>query len=146
VVRVVMEEVAAAFPRRHLEVRYKGDGQGEWDPDRLAQVVQNLVFNALKYGPADAAVRVDTQAAQGEVVLLVHNEGPPIPPEKLRILFEPLQRAASQTDKASRSIGLGLFIVKQIVSAHEGTVSVQSVEDGGTTFAVRLPRRVTAKA
>jgi signal transduction histidine kinase len=74
------------------------------------------------------------------VVLEVHNEGAPIPPEQLPRLFEPMERGAPQKDRVGRSIGLGLFIVKSIVEAHGGTTTVRSGAEG-TTFTVRLPRQ-----
>jgi PAS domain S-box-containing protein len=139
----VLEDGEALFPSHRFEVRHEGDGQGEWDPDRLTQVVQNLVTNALKYSPAGSPVRVHTQVERDEAILLVNNGGAAIPPEKLPVLFEPLQRATAQVDSASRSVGLGLYIVKHIVEAHHGTVEVQSTEAEGTTFTVRVPRRAT---
>ncbi len=142
-VRAVLDEESTSFPSRRFEVRQEGDGQGVWDPDRLSQVVQNLVTNALKYSPEDSALRVHTQVMPDEVTFLIHNWGASIPPEKLPVLFEPLQRATGQVDSASHSVGLGLYIVKQIVEAHQGTVEVWSTEAEGTTFTVKLPRRVT---
>jgi signal transduction histidine kinase len=139
-IRGVLDEVAATHADREIRVSRDGDGRGEWDPDRLGQIFQNLVTNALKYSPAGTPVRLETHAEDGSVVVSVHNEGPAIAPERLGTLFEPLQRACGEVDKAGRSIGLGLYIVKQLVSAHGGTVSVESTAEAGTTFTVRLPR------
>jgi signal transduction histidine kinase len=136
----VLEEVAATHAGREIRVSRDGDGRGEWDPDRLGQIVQNLVTNALKYSPAGTPVRIETHAEDDSVVLSVHNEGAPIAPERLGTLFEPLQRARGEVDKAGHSIGLGLYIVKQVVDAHGGTVSVESTAEAGTTFTVWLPR------
>jgi K+-sensing histidine kinase KdpD len=72
--------------------------------------------------------------------LSVHNEGAPIPADRLPRLFEPMQRATSLDDKTGRSVGLGLYIVKHIVEAHRGTITVRSRQDAGTRFTVRLPR------
>ncbi len=74
------------------------------------------------------------------MVLSVHNEGAPIPPERLGSIFQPLQRASDEVDKAGRGIGLGLYIVKQVVDAHGGDVRVESTAEAGTLFTVRLPR------
>ncbi|WP_257455280.1 ATP-binding protein [Archangium lipolyticum] len=139
-VQQVLEEVELAWPERHLEVRQQGSAWGEWDSDRMAQVVSNLVTNALKYSPADTPVSVELRAWDEELVLSVHNEGPPIPPHVLPRLFEPLQRGTAQMDRATRSIGLGLYIVKHLVEAHGGSVSASSTGSQGTTFTVRLPR------
>jgi signal transduction histidine kinase len=71
----------------------------------------------------------------------VHNEGLPIPADRLSHIFDPLQRARSEPSKLGRSVGLGLYIVKHIMEAHHGTIDVESSEHAGTTFTVRLPRR-----
>jgi signal transduction histidine kinase len=139
-VRAVTDDVSNTFPDRRVTVRREGSGHGEWDPDRLSQVVQNLVTNALKYSPPATPVLVETRVGPAEATLLVHNQGAAIPPEKLPLLFEPFQRATAAVDAASRSVGLGLYIVKQIVEAHHGSVEVRSTEAEGTSFTVRLPR------
>ncbi|HEX5754258.1 MAG TPA: GAF domain-containing sensor histidine kinase [Archangium sp.] len=136
----VLDELGVAWPERHLEVRQRGCTTGEWDADRMAQVASNLVTNALKYSPADTPVRVELRGESDGVELRVHNDGPPIPADLLPRLFEPLQRGTPQVDRASRSIGLGLYIVKHLVEAHGGTVAAQSGLGRGTTFTVRLPR------
>jgi signal transduction histidine kinase len=139
-VRGVVEELEAAYPERALRLRAEGDGRGSWDGDRLAQVVENLVSNALKYSPEESAVEVSTRGEDGAVVLEVHNAGAPIPPGRLPHIFEPLQRASSSMDAQSRSVGLGLYIVQHLVQAHGGRIDVRSSEEEGTTFSVRLPR------
>ncbi|ADO70553.1 sensor histidine kinase [Stigmatella aurantiaca] len=138
--RGVVDEVEAAYPARELRVRRSGDGRGSWDPDRLSQVVQNLVTNALKYSPDDTPIQVETFGVDGEVTLSVHNQGAPIPPELLASLFQPLTRGTAEIDTAGRSVGLGLYIVQSIVEAHGGRVEVQSTAEVGTTFTVRLSR------
>jgi signal transduction histidine kinase len=70
----------------------------------------------------------------------VYNDGPPIPCEILSELFQPFRRGANQQGELSRGLGLGLFIVREIVRAHQGTVEVDSAEERGTTFTVRIPR------
>jgi signal transduction histidine kinase len=136
----VLEEVQATHGGRELRVSRGGDGRGEWDPDRLSQVVQNLVTNALKYSPADTPVHIETHAEDRGVTLSVHNEGAPIPPERLASIFQPLERASGEVDTAGRGIGLGLYIVKQVVDAHGGRVWVKSKAEAGTTFTVWIPR------
>ena len=137
----VLVELEASYPGRIeccLEARHP---HGRWDPDRLGQVVENLVMNALKYGRG--IVRVRTSSDQAWLLLEVHNDGDPIPPVKMAGIFEPLQRAgeASQPNP-DRSIGMGLFIVKHLVEAHSGRVTVDSTLERGTDFTVRLPRQV----
>lgn len=140
VARNVIEETEFAYPDRRIEGVHEGDGTGEWDGDRLTQLLTNLLQNAVKYSPADTPVRVHTASDGAEASVTVHNQGSPIPADRLPRLFEPLQRASHQLDKAGRSIGLGLYIVKHIAEAHGGTITVSSTEQDGTTFAVRIPR------
>jgi phosphoserine phosphatase RsbU/P len=118
----------------------EGDLCGEWDPDRLAQVVANLVGNALQHGDG-TEVRVLAGAAGDDVVLTVHNRGRAIPFEAQASIFEPLTRYAEIEGGHHTGIGLGLFIARAIVVAHSGTITVASTDDAGTTFEVRLPRR-----
>jgi signal transduction histidine kinase len=141
-VQTVVDEVQAAHPDRELRVESHGDGRGEWDGDRLAQLVTNLVTNAVKYSPAGTPVTVRTVDDGAEVTLEVHNEGPPIPADVLPGLFQPLQRGERNIGMAERSVGLGLYIVDHVVRAHRGSLDVRSSEAEGTSFRVRLPRSV----
>jgi phosphoserine phosphatase RsbU/P len=138
--RNVIDEVEAAYPGRELIISHDGETQGSWDPDRLGQVLQNLATNALKYSPEGSAVRISTSTQDGWISLSVHNQGAPIAAQLLPGIFEPMRRGTNEVDHSGRSIGLGLYIVKQVVEAHKGTVEVRSDEASGTTFTVRLPR------
>ncbi|MCY1078119.1 PAS domain S-box protein [Archangium lansingense] len=140
-VRRVVAEVRLAWPERRISFQASGDGWGEWDGDRLAQVVTNLVGNALQHSPRSTPVRVSTRSEGEDVLLEVHNEGHPISPEVLPGLFEPYQRGP-EAGARQGSLGLGLFITRQIVLGHGGTIDVSSSEEDGTTFTVRLPRRL----
>ncbi len=136
--RAALEELQASHPERRLLFEARGDTRGEWDPDRVAQVVGNLVANALQHGSANSPVRVTARGEGPEVVLAVHNEGPPIPAALLPRLFDPFtggERAAG-----SKSLGLGLFIVQQLARAHGGDVTASSTAEAGTTLTVRWPR------
>ncbi|WP_425434280.1 GAF domain-containing sensor histidine kinase [Myxococcus fulvus] len=136
----VAEEVQAVAPERVLEVRTQGIGRGAWDADRIAQVLHNLLANAMQYSPPGARIQVSSEAHDQELVLRVHNDGPPIPLEVLPTLFEPMKRGTTNGAER-RSVGLGLFIVDQIARAHGGSVEVASTQAEGTTFSVHLPRR-----
>ncbi|PTL85829.1 PAS domain-containing protein [Vitiosangium sp. GDMCC 1.1324] len=138
-VQRVLNEIRLAWPERHILFQASGDGWGEWDGDRLAQVVTNLVGNALQHGCANAPVRVSTRSEDSGVLLEVHNEGRPIPPEVMANLFEPYRRGPG-AEARQGSLGLGLFITRQIVLGHGGTIHVRSTPEEGTTFTVRLPR------
>ncbi|ADO68437.1 Sensor protein [Stigmatella aurantiaca DW4/3-1] len=141
VTRHVVDEVLLTHPGRHVQVESSGEGWGEWDPDRIAQVLTNLLGNALAYSPAHTPVRVRTLGEPEGARLEVHNQGTPIPAELLPRLFEPLTRGAPSENQPNRSIGLGLYIVREILAGHGGTIEVASNEAAGTTFTVRLPRR-----
>jgi PAS domain S-box-containing protein len=143
VCRGVVDELLAAEPFRRIELRAEGDGSGVWDPSRLAQLVSNLVTNALEHGARNAPVRVSVGGDEDEALLVVENEGPPIPPELLDVIFDPFCRGAARRDGGG--LGLGLYIVRQVVMAHGGTVSVDSGAERGTTFTVRLPRASEAR-
>jgi two-component system sensor histidine kinase/response regulator len=134
----VVGEIQAAYPERRIEVLECGDLNGNWDGERLAQVVSNLLGNALQHGEGDAVtVKVDGTQMKA-VVVMVSNSGT-IPSELLPRLFDPFRGAQRQTGRAE-GLGLGLYIVQQIVVAHGGTVQVQSGENNRTTFTVSIPR------
>ncbi|HLL05770.1 MAG TPA: PAS domain-containing protein [Myxococcaceae bacterium] len=139
ILRQVVEESQVSNPGRVLSLVQQGSGEGAWDEDRLAQVVSNLLANAVHYSPPDSAVSIEMRGEPNELVLAVHNSGAPIPPEVLPHLFQPMQRGVAEVSEA-RSVGLGLYIVDQVVRAHRGSVEVASTSEAGTTFTVRLPR------
>lgn len=144
VVRDAVEELALAFPDRELQHTREGPDDWYGDPDRLTQMVGNLVANAMAYGDAERPVRVATLAGDGEALVRVQNWGRPIPEELLPRIFEPLARG-DHAGQAS-SLGLGLYIVRQIARVHGGDVLVQSDADAGTRFTARFPRMATAAA
>ncbi|MFL5319142.1 MAG: ATP-binding protein [Myxococcaceae bacterium] len=150
--RHVIEELGIAYPDRQLQLLADGDFTGEWDPDRLAQLLGNLIKNALDYSPAGSPVKVMLSCGDGSfperngrcsdggqtrVRMSVQNQGTPIPQQLLSTLFDPFRRA-SHSD--SQGLGLGLYIVREIARAHGGDVSVTSDAATGTTFTVDLPR------
>lgn len=144
--RETVEEIIAIHPGRPIELHVKGDAQGNWDASRLHQVLSNLVVNALKYGAPHTPIEVAVDGTGEDVVVLtVHNFGAPIPTNIMLDLFDPLIRGAApdDTDAApDASLGLGLYIAREIVSAHAGTIGVTSSKDDGTRFVVRLPRHL----
>jgi PAS domain S-box-containing protein len=142
-VRRVVEEVRLAWPGRHIDFQASGEGRGEADEGRLAQVVTNLVGNALQHSPPGTPVQVSTRGVDSSLVFEVHNEGPAIPAELLATLFEPYRQGA-EAGAGRGSLGLGLYITRQIVLGHGGTVEVRSTPEDGTTFTVRLPRHPPA--
>jgi signal transduction histidine kinase len=140
IARQIIDEVGTSFPDREARFEASGDGHGQWDPDRLGQMIGNLLTNALSYSPAGAPVLVRVHGEDDMVILDVHNEGPPIPADVLPVLFQPFKRGRDHQEAAQRSVGLGLYIVKHLVEAHGGRVEVESQPASGTRFRVHLPR------
>jgi signal transduction histidine kinase len=135
----VLREHEAAAPDKPIEAVYEGTFSGHWDSERVAQVVSNLVGNAFRHGTpaAPVAVRLDGTRADS-VVLVVKNAGT-IPPGILPHLFDPFRGGQRQPGR-SEGLGLGLYIVSQIVQAHDGAVEVKTGDGDETAFCVRLPR------
>jgi signal transduction histidine kinase len=131
--RQLVEETALLHPKRSLALETEGGLQGAWDRDRLAEVVSNLLANALEHG--EGAVRLGLYDDGDEVRLEVRNHGAPIPAEQLPKIFEPFRRG----DRSRQGLGLGLFITREIVRAHCGAIEVRS-DTEETVFTVRWPR------
>jgi two-component system sensor histidine kinase/response regulator len=136
--RVVLE-LQAAFPGSALEVSEAGDLRGAWDPSRLAQVVSNLVGNALEHGEGSGPIEIRLDGTEpDEVRLSVSNAGG-MPASVRGRLFDPF-RGRDANGSPERGLGLGLYIVQQVALSHGGSVEVQS-EESRTTFFVHLPRK-----
>ena len=141
-VRHVVDEVSGANPDSRFQYNMSGDLRGCWDCARLSQVVANLLGNAAEHGTPNSLVDVTAEGERADVVVRVHNFGPPIPPEDLPMLFSPFKRVKPETHPSANagSLGLGLYIAERIVTAHLGTIDVRSSPEAGTLFTVRLPR------
>jgi PAS domain S-box-containing protein len=133
-------EVELAFPHWTVKREAIGELDGRWDPDRLLQIVSNLVSNAGQHGRPEGVVTVRLDGRDPDAVVLEIHNGGSIPASIMPSLFDPFRGTRSPRD-TSRGLGLGLFIVKAITEAHGGTVQVESSAAQGTTFVVRLPRR-----
>ena len=123
----VMREIRTAHRDAVLRLETSGNLVGDWDADRLAQVVSNLFGNAIQHG-GGTPVTLTAREEGDAVTLAVHNGGAPIPPEALPFIFEPLARGQAENATGSHSIGLGLFIARAIVSAHGGEIRRDLVE------------------
>ena len=134
-----VQESSQVYPDRVLRHVQQGPGPCIADADRLAQLVGNLVSNAMAYGEPGAAVVVTSARQADGFSLSVHNRGSPIPADIMDQLFERMMRGCDQLN-TGRSVGLGLFIVSEIAKAHGGTVSVASTLEAGTTFTVMIPQ------
>ncbi|EJN28718.1 signal transduction histidine kinase [Pseudomonas sp. GM78] len=136
-------QACAGNPECDPTLKVAGDMQGVWDAARLSQLLQNLIGNALQHGSTKGDVTVTLSGKPDTVYLTVHNYGAPIAEKDIGTIFDPLVRSADEElGQPSTSLGLGLFIVKEVVDAHGGTVEVSSSETDGTLFTVMLPRKV----
>lgn len=139
--RDVLEQLTHDTPMVHpgqsVELVIEGDLHGCWDAHRLIQALGNLLSNALKHATPGTAVRVHSRAEADHVTVEIRNEGQPIPPELLAVIFEPFRRG-SRTSRTG--LGLGLFIAQSIARAHGGRVELTSSEPEGTTATLVLPR------
>ncbi len=138
-VQGVIQERLLLQPDRQIDLSHQGPLDGHWDSVRLVQVVANLVGNAVRHGSADAPVKVHLDGQRPEAVMLtVSNEGH-IAPELLPHIFDPFRRGRGQSAR-SEGLGLGLYIVQQVVLTHGGHIEVESESGTGTRFVVTLPR------
>ncbi len=145
IVRGVVDEMHAGKPDRPIELRTRGALRGHWDPARVSQAITNLVSNALAYGEPGTKVTVDVEGNDRDATVTVHNHGAPIPPAFQAVIFEPFRRDVPQ-DRSPHGLGLGLYIVQQIVLAHGGEIRVESSSQGDTTFTMSLPLAAAAPA
>jgi phosphoserine phosphatase RsbU/P len=137
--RKVLAEHQATHPDQVIEIQEMGDLEGYWDGDRIEQLVSNLLGNALRHGKRPGIVRLEVDGrAEGEVSISVHNAGH-IDPVVMPHLFDAF-RGGARSAARSEGLGLGLYIVQQIVKGHGGAVHVDSSDEAGTTFRVHLPR------
>ena len=139
----VVEELQIANPRTKLTLTASGEWGGLWDVDRIAQVCTNLVGNAIQHGEPDAPVLVTVAGDDQNVTLTVENLGPPIAVEERAWIFDPFRRKRAPISSGESGLGLGLFIVEQIVIGHGGSIRVEC-EDGTTRFVVTLPRQASS--
>ncbi len=135
----MLDDFSVTHPKKVINFESGGGGEGFWDADRLRQVFSNLVGNAIEHGAEKAPIDVKLTADESKVTLSVRNQGNPISPQTLEVLFDPYRRAIENQNKKSSGLGLGLYIVQQIVRAHKGEVTVESAENSGTAFIVTLP-------
>jgi signal transduction histidine kinase len=137
----ILSELEIANPGWTMQLERTENTAGSWDNDRLLQVFSNLAGNAVQHGDPSGGLSIDIDGTQPDLVVArVHNHGA-IPEDLLPILFDPF-RGTLHRRAASQGLGLGLFIVKEIVAAHGGTIGVCSSAENGTTFTVALPRAV----
>ncbi|MES2105326.1 MAG: HAMP domain-containing sensor histidine kinase [Pseudomonadota bacterium] len=143
----VMNDAGAAHPDCVFELEAAGDLAGYFDSVRLHQVFANLLNNAAQYRAKEYPVTILAVGEADAVVVKIGNRGPVISADSLQAIFNPLVQLSMeghQADRPSTSIGLGLFIAREITEGHGGTINAESSESHGTVFTVRLPRRQPA--
>ncbi|MBJ2154590.1 ATP-binding protein [Variovorax sp. IB41] len=144
------DQVCAAYPLRKLEADITPAVTMDFDAPRMRQVLSNLLNNAVQHGDPAFPVVLAVHIEGKEATLTVKNHGTPIPADSMQVIFNPLVQVTSKEsephERPATSLGLGLFIAREIVKGHEGTIAVTSSEVEGTSFVVRLPLFSTAGA
>lgn len=141
----VIGEMQAIYPKRTFQLNCNDELAGEWDEPRISQVLSNLLGNAIQHGDIKSPVVVTAGKDGNKIEITVHNEGTAIPQKMIPRLFDCLFQGTSDQRAAednSTSLGLGLYIAKEIITAHGGTIEVRSSDAEGTTFTARLPSTV----
>lgn len=144
--RMTLDEAKAFHADREFILKTAGDLVGVWDGQRLGQAFSNLLSNAIQHSTLDSPIRVSLVGFPDEVVYAVQNAAELLSSKKIRTLFDPIKRfairpASERVGARMHNLGLGLYVVKEIVTAHGGSISAESSADAGVTFTVRLPRR-----
>jgi signal transduction histidine kinase len=145
----VVEELRTSHPERIIEFNEVAREDVFGDDDRLAQVLSNLIGNALQYGARHEPISLRMASTEAEVSITVNNKGPVIPPKKIGSVFEPLVRLAvtdNLDEVRETSLGIGMYIAREIVCAHHGSITVESNDTDGTTFRTTIPRRLPPRS
>ena len=142
--QAALDDAQAGYPDCPFELEAFGDLSGTFDRARLQQLFSNLLNNAAQYRDGTRAVTITALGEADSITVQVCNHGPVIPAQSLQAIFDPLVQlsvnAGEQQGAPSSSLGLGLFIAREITSAHGGTITATSNQESGTVFTVKLPR------
>jgi signal transduction histidine kinase len=148
--RIAFDEIRAAYPERTFLLETSGELHGRADGQRLQQVLSNLLNNAVRHGARSHPITLSARGEADKITVRVKNYGRPIPPDQLQVIFNPLVQiplpAAElhEGNGPAGSLGLGLYIAREIVTMHGGTIAAESSEKGGTIFSASLPRNAAA--
>jgi signal transduction histidine kinase len=145
----VVNELRTSHPEMQIDLHAPAMLEAHFDEQRIAQMLSNLVGNAIQYGASDFPVTIRMTPGTGDIGVAINNRGAPIPADALAGIFDPLVRIAGTVPMAASertSLGIGLFISREIVHAHGGRIEVTSDTVSGTTFNVTLPRRQPGSA
>jgi signal transduction histidine kinase len=139
-VRECVERIAPGAPDRPFDVALEGDvPRAHADPDRIAQVLENLLTNAIKYGKPGTSIAIAIEPENDSVAVAVSSIGEPLAPEDLPRLFDRFHRTTAAKRGRAKGAGLGLYITRSLVEAHGGQITVESTPAGRTTFRFTLP-------
>ncbi len=136
-VQDVAEDLRFTYGERFVVISH-ADIKSDCSRKEIRRVIENLAINAVKYGAPDTPITLTLEQTETHISLTIHNQGNPIPPDAQSILFQQFRRTASAQQQ--KGWGLGLFLAKSIVEAHQGTIAVESTESKGTSFIIKLPR------
>lgn len=147
--RVAYDEIRAAHPERMFRLETSGELQGHFDGERLQQVLSNLLGNAVQHGSRGEPITLSARGDKDRVTVEVRNQGRPIPADQLQVIFNPLVQIPPPLKDGETadptSLGLGLYIAREIVTRHGGTMVAESSSEGGTVFSASLPRAPTGR-
>jgi signal transduction histidine kinase len=146
----VVDEARTFHPDRSIELEMSGDLRAVWDSARISQALSNLITNAIQHGSKTDPISVTVKGEKEEIVWKIQNAGEVVSAANLRTIFDPAKRfalrpASERKLSDPKNLGLGLYITREIVSAHGGKIEISSTKDEGTTFTIRLPREVPGK-
>src|SRR5687767_7094060 len=135
------DEIRAVHPERQFKLETSGKLEGEFDSERLQQVLSNLLNNAVRHGTREQPIMLSAHGDSEKITVRVKNYGRRIPADQLQVIFNPLvQIPQEKADEDVTSLGLGLYIAHEIVTMHGGTMMAESSERDGTVFSAHLPR------
>ncbi|WP_257230402.1 sensor histidine kinase KdpD [Pseudomonas sp. SbOxS1] len=135
--RLTLDEVQSSNPEATFVHSLNIPAGVYCDSLRISQLLSNLLGNAVTHGSPATPITVQAYAEENEIVISVKNQGTPIPPQLMPLLFEPFTR--SEAGQRGEGLGLGLYIASQITTAHNGTLNVVSTIESGTCFVARFP-------
>jgi signal transduction histidine kinase len=140
-IQEVVKEVDDQFTLTHgPRLRVIGTTiRGWWDREAIKRAIENIIGNALKYGAPDAPIQTKIDLQNERMILTVHNEGEPIPPDEVECIFQVFRRADAAKEGNKEGWGIGLPYVRSVAESHGGSVAVDSTVHRGTTFTIDIP-------
>jgi signal transduction histidine kinase len=136
----IVDEARQGYPGTEIELDAKGRDDLMCDVVGIEEVLSNLLQNAIQHGAKGPITVTIREVGEGSIAIHVHNVGPAIPDDVRATMFEAFRRRAAPDSRETKSLGLGLYITREILRAHGGTIGVRSFDREGTTFSVLLPR------